>query len=79
MRSEPADSPARDGTNRAQPPVPGANSFTEGQARSRIESHGYQQIGELRKDDQSIWHARAQKNGKPVEVQLDFKGNVVEK
>lgn len=66
------------GADSQQPPLPGANSFTESQAKSRIEDHGYTQVGELRKDDKSIWHARATKDGKPVEVQLDFKGNVVE-
>src|SRR5436190_12255028 len=33
-------------------PVAGANSFTEGQAKSRIESSGYGNVSELRKDDQ---------------------------
>jgi hypothetical protein len=66
------------GSDSQQPPLAGANSFTESQAKSRIEDHGYTQVGELRKDDKSIWHARATKDGKPVEVQLDFKGNVVE-
>lgn len=66
------------GSDRQQPPLAGANSFTESQAKSRIEDHGYAQVSELRKDDRSVWHARATKNGKPVVVQLDFKGNVVE-
>lgn len=82
MRSAPsnaAGSANRDRANDEGAPRAGANSFTESQARSRIESHGYQQVGQLKKDDQSIWHAQAQKAGKPVEVELDYKGNVVEK
>jgi hypothetical protein len=55
---------------------PGANSFTEGQARSRIEAQGYQNVSELRKDDQGIWRGRAMRNGASVTVMLDFKGNV---
>ena len=29
-------------------PVAGANSFTEGQAKSRIESHGYSNVTDLK-------------------------------
>src|SRR4051812_30186230 len=36
-------------------PVPGANSFTESQARSRIEDAGYSNVSGLRKDDQGVW------------------------
>ena len=61
----------------AAPPVPGANSFTEGQARSRIESMGFTNVIDLKLDDQSIWRGRATKDGKQVNVALDFKGNVV--
>ena len=32
-------------------PVPGANSFTEGQAKSKIESSGFTQVSGLKKDD----------------------------
>ncbi|MCB8820229.1 PepSY domain-containing protein [Microvirga rosea] len=59
--------------------APGANSFTEGQARSRIEAQGFTDVSELRKDDQGIWHAKAQRNGQGVEVMLDFRGNVASK
>ena len=56
----------------------GANSFTEGQARRRIEDHGYTNVGELRKDQNSIWQAEAMKDGHRVRVGLDFRGNVAE-
>ena len=57
-------------------PVAGANSFTEGQAKSRIESSGYANVSELRKDDQGVWRGKAIKDGKSVSVSLDFQGNV---
>ena len=60
-------------------PVAGANSFTEGQAKSRIESNGYSNVTALQKDDAGVWRGKAQKDGKPVEVSLDFQGNVVAK
>jgi hypothetical protein len=58
-------------------PVAGANSFTESEARDRLKAHGYTGITELMKDDQSIWRAKAMKDGKPVMVALDFQGNIV--
>jgi hypothetical protein len=58
-------------------PVAGANSFTEGQAKSRIESHGYSNVTDLKKDDSGVWRGRAMKDGKSVDVSLDFQGNVV--
>ena len=58
-------------------PVAGANSFTEGQAKTRIESHGYTQVSGLKKDDSGIWLGSAMKDGKKVDVKVDFQGNVV--
>jgi len=55
---------------------PGANSFTEGQVRSRLEEAGFRDIADLRKDDQGIWRGKAMQNGRPVNVGFDFKGNV---
>jgi len=57
-------------------PVPGANSFTEGQAKSRIESQGFANVSGLSKDDQGIWRGKAMKDGKNVTVSLDFHGDV---
>ena len=62
-------------TNEA--PVAGANSFTEGQARARIEERGFAQVTDLKKDDQGIWRATAMKDGKSVAVALDYQGNIV--
>jgi hypothetical protein len=68
---KPADSPQTTGAVE-----PGANSFTEAQARSRLEAQGFSTVTELRKDDQSIWRGRAQKDGKSVSVGIDYKGTV---
>jgi hypothetical protein len=64
------------GTRMSAAPVPGANSFTEGQARSRIEEAGFSNVSELRKDDQGIWRGRAMRGGQQVGVALDYQGNV---
>lgn len=54
----------------------GANSFTEGQVRSRLQEAGFQNVTELAKDDQGIWRGKAMQNGRAVTVGFDFKGNV---
>jgi hypothetical protein len=58
-------------------PVAGANSFTEGQAKSRIESKGFSNVSGLKKDDKGVWRGTAMRDGKSVDVSLDFEGNVV--
>ena len=65
------------GANNPGAPVAGANSFTEGQAKSRIESSGYAEVSDLKKDDAGVWRGKAKKDGKSVDVGLDFQGNVV--
>lgn len=54
----------------------GANSFTEAQARTRLEGAGLRNVTELRKDDQGIWRGRAMRNGQNVTVGFDYKGNI---
>ena len=66
-------------SNNPGAPVAGANSFTEGQAKSRIEARGYTNVGNLQKDDSGVWRGKAMKGGKSVDVSLDFQGNVVAK
>jgi len=56
--------------------VPGANSFTESQARSRLEKNGYSQVSGLTKGDDGIWRGAATKNGSSVHVTVDYKGNI---
>ena len=65
-----------DGTRTAATPQPGANSFTEGQARSRIEAAGFSDVTELQKDDQGIWRGRGTRDGRQVGVALDYTGAV---
>ena len=57
-------------------PVAGANSFTMAQAQKRIEDQGYTQVSALTKDAKSIWRGHAMKNGKTVDVALDYQGNI---
>jgi putative membrane protein len=56
--------------------VKGANSFTEGQARSRLEHNGYSQVSALTKGNDGIWRGTATKNGSAVHVGVDFKGDI---
>jgi hypothetical protein len=58
-------------------PAAGANSFTETQARSRIEAAGYSNVSRLVKDKNGIWRGTASKGGTTVNVALDYQGNVV--
>lgn len=78
-----ADRDRRDGSANVAPAgagrpgsVPGANSFTEGQARSRMESAGLSQVGELRLDENGIWRGVAMQGGRQVQVSMDYQGNV---
>jgi len=57
-------------------PVAGANSFTEAQAKERIEEAGYTDVKGLKLDDKGVWQATAMKDGKSVSVTLDYQGNV---
>ena len=66
---------ATTGANAPQP-ARGANSFSEGEARRRIESGGFSGVGALHKDDGGVWRGTATKNGASAQVWLDYKGNV---
>jgi hypothetical protein len=75
----PADQPARETPAAAtNPPLPGANSFTETQARDRIAAAGFQDVKDLKKDDQGVWRGVAKKGDTQVNVALDYRGNVVQ-
>lgn len=56
--------------------APGANSFTEAQARKRLENNGYSQVSALAKGDDGIWRGTAMKSGSSVRVTVDFKGQI---
>lgn len=60
-------------------PLPGANSFTEAQARDRAIAAGVTDVSALKKDDQGIWRGTAKRDGASTPVAIDFKGNVVAK
>jgi len=54
--------------------TPGANSFTEGQARSRLEANGYSSVSALTKDADGIWRGTATKGSRSGAVSVDYKG-----
>jgi hypothetical protein len=68
---------AHPNTNNPGAPAAGANSFTESQARSRIEAAGYANVSGLTKDKDGIWRGKASKGGSMINVGLDYQGNVV--
>jgi hypothetical protein len=62
--------------NNSNAPVAGRNSFTEGQAKSKIEEAGYSNVTALKKDDDGVWRGKASKGGSSSGVSVDFQGNV---
>ncbi|MGY8633195.1 hypothetical protein RAD15_12030 [Bradyrhizobium sp. 14AA] len=66
--------------NNSNAPVAGRNSFTEGQAKSRIEAAGYSNVSGLQKDNEGVWRGKADKagtkSGAKTDVSVDFQGNV---
>jgi hypothetical protein len=56
--------------------VPGANSFTDAQARRRLEQNGYSQVSSLSKGKDGIWRGTATKNGASSQVSVDYKGDI---
>ena len=64
------------GQNNSNAPVAGRNSFTEGQAKSKIEGAGFSNVTELKKDDNGVWRGKASKGGTSSSVSVDFQGNV---
>jgi len=59
-------------------PAKGANSFTMGEAKSRLEKNGFSNVNGLTKDDNGVWRGNAQKGGNTTTVWLDYKGNAGE-
>ena len=58
-------------------PLKGSNSFTEAQAKDRVIAQGMDAVTTMTKDGDGIWRGTAQQAGKPVQVAVDYKGNVV--
>jgi uncharacterized protein YdeI (BOF family) len=68
-----------DSSNRqANAPVAGRNSFTEGEAKSRIEKMGFSNVSNLKKDENGVWRGRAIKDAQTVDVSVDYQGNVIQ-
>jgi hypothetical protein len=65
-------------TTHANAPMPakGANSFTMGEASSRIANNGFTNVTGLAKDADGVWRGHADKDGTSAAVWLDYKGNV---
>lgn len=66
-------------TKNPQAPVEGENSFTEEQAKDRIQDAGFTNITGLTLRDNGIWEGTATKGADNVTVQLDYQGNVTTK
>lgn len=72
-RNEAVDTtPTADGATQ----TPGANSFTEAQAKGAIESAGYTNVGSLTQNEQGVWQGKASKGGAETTVSVDYKGAV---
>jgi len=56
--------------------TPGANSFTEAQARSWLEDAGYTDVSGLVQSEDGIWRGHARRNGATVSVGVDYKGTI---
>jgi putative membrane protein len=39
---------------------------------------GFANVSDLKKDDNGVWRGRAVKDGKMVDVSLDYQGNVIQ-
>ena len=86
VTSASAQTPAKDGPNNgavnmskdniSNAPVAGRNSFTEAQAKGRIEAAGFTDVSELKKDDDGVWRGTGMKAGAKSDVSLDFQGNI---
>ena len=63
-------------SSNAPQPAKGANSFSRGEARRRIQSEGFQKVVNLHKDSGGVWRGKGTKDGQQVAVWLDYKGNV---
>ena len=64
-------------SNKPAAPVPGKNSFTAGEARSRMEKAGFKVTSDPVKDADGIWHADASKAGTALQkLMMDYQGNV---
>ncbi|MDB5653352.1 MAG: PepSY protein [Tardiphaga sp.] len=75
-QQNPTQNPNLPAPEAAAPPIAGANSFSEGQARDLIQSQGYVGVSALVNDRHGIWHGTARKGATRFHVFVDYKGNV---
>jgi peptidase YpeB-like protein len=73
-----AKQPASPPAAQTQPAAPAGAAMTEVQAKAKIESQGFTNVSELKKDAQGQWNAKAMKDGKPVQISLDTRGQIKE-
>ncbi|MEH0196518.1 hypothetical protein V7S57_10995 [Caulobacter sp. CCNWLY153] len=59
-------------------PTPGASSYTADQARAAIEKAGYSELGPLNQNANGLWQGKATKDGRKVNVSIDYKGAITE-
>ncbi len=74
--STPGSAAPAPNANVAATPAKGANSFTKGEAQSRLQANGFTDASNIALDHDGIWRADATKDGKPVKAWLDYKGQV---
>lgn len=70
------DAVAADANMEATTQTPGANSFTEGQARDRITGAGYTAVGALTQNAEGLWQGMATGPSGQVQVSVDYRGAV---
>jgi len=56
--------------------APGDNSFTEDQARGHLVNGGYTDVGALTQDAEGKWTGMATKDGKAMNVSVDYQGTI---
>jgi len=57
-------------------PQPGDNKISQADAKGRLEAAGYANVSNLRLDGDGIWRGVGVKEGKSVDVSLDYQGNI---
>jgi periplasmic protein CpxP/Spy len=60
----------------APTPLKAGAAVTENDAKQRLEAQGYTAIRDLKQDNRKNWHAKAQKDGKSMDVSLDTSGTI---
>jgi hypothetical protein len=63
--------------NRPSPaPTSGNNSFTQAQAQDHLANAGFTNVTGLTQDDKGVWRGQATKDGKVLNVAVDYTGAV---